>query len=58
MVESVIYGTGAFGVVLGIGGAGSAVGILRGGNMPKRAVGRIVPGAIFLNSNILPNRTC
>lgn len=58
MVEAVNYGTGAFGVVLGIGGAGPAVGALRGGNMPNRAVGRIVPGVIFLNSNILPKRTC
>lgn len=37
---------------------GDAVGILRGGNMPNLAVGRMVPGAIFLNSNMEPKSTC
>lgn len=48
-------------VVLATGGDGAAAaagGARRGGNIPNRAVGRIVPGAIFLNSNMLPNRTC
>lgn len=52
------YSSGALAVVLATGGAAPAVGILRGGIIPNRAVGRTVPGEIFLNSNMLPNRTC
>lgn len=33
-------------------------GIRRGGNIPNLAVGKIVPGAILLNSNMEPKRTC
>lgn len=33
-------------------------GARRGGNMPNRAVGNMVPGVIFLNSNIDPKSTC
>lgn len=42
---------------LTLGGA-IEVGARRGGSIPNRAVGNIVPGEIFLNSSIEPKRTC
>lgn len=45
-------------LIYGLGAGGCAGPGALGGNIPNRAVGRIVPGVIFLNSNIEPNSTC
>lgn len=52
------HGAGIVSLVETDGAAVCAAGIRRGGIIPNLAVGRMVPGAIFLNSNMLPNRTC
>lgn len=41
-----------------VGGFGWLAGIRRGGNIPSRAFGSIVPGFTFLNCNKDPSNTC